>query len=323
MLNSIHIEGLFNLYTYRIPLDGPSPIHFLTAPNGYGKTTILDIVSSVLKANFSALMDIPFKQVSLTLEHNTISIVRSETYPVVEGDSDEEVKPYVKLTVTLSDYDREVESIELDANSFGSYSSDYSSDFAVGKRSANIDMFLRSIPCNYIRDDRILEKKTDRYTRISDIGKGPLQEYVRRVKAILNEPLETQKYSDRLSLFKSAVNGLGLSNKEMEVHPSFGFRMVSTDKIKEIIPMERLSSGEKHVLVQLCEMLFCSQEGTLVLVDEPELSLHMAWQYQYLPVLKQIASLCGFQFLIATHSPQIFNAEWSLTTDLFMEAQGK
>ena len=32
MLNSIYIEGLFNLYTYRIPLDGPSPIHFFTAP---------------------------------------------------------------------------------------------------------------------------------------------------------------------------------------------------------------------------------------------------------------------------------------------------
>lgn len=326
MLNSIFIKGLFNLYTYRIDLGASSgsKIHFLTAPNGYGKTTVLDIVSSIIKGDFAALMDIPFKEVSLVFGHNELSVLRTETYPSVEDDTDEDIKPVVSLIVTLKDHGNEVESILLNALSFGSYSSDFSNDFHAGTRSVNIDMFLRSFSCNYIKDDRFLEKKTDRGESQFLMSKVSIQEeYAKKLKAILNDPLETQKYSERIALFKTVVNGLGLSNKELEIQPSFGFRILSKDKKRTIIPLDRLSSGEKHILVQLCEMLFRSQEGTLVLIDEPELSLHMAWQYQYLPVIKKIEALCGFQFLIATHSPQIFNAEWSLTTDLFMSAQEK
>lgn len=326
MLNSIYIKGLFNLYTYIIDLGASSgsKIHFLTAPNGYGKTTILDIVSSIVNNDFAALMDIPFQEVSLVFDYNELSVFRTETYPSVEGDTDEEVKPIVSLKVTLRDHGNEVESILLNPLSFGSYSSDFSNDFHVGTHGANIDMFLRSLSCNYIKDDRFLEKKTDRgESRFLMSTVSIQEEYAKKLKAILNDPLEAQKYSERIALFKTVVTGLGLSNKEIEIQPAFGFRIVSKDKNRSIIPLDKLSSGEKHVLVQLCEMLFRSQEGTLVLIDEPELSLHMAWQYQYLPVIKKIEGLCGFQFLIATHSPQIFNAEWSLTTDLFMSAQGK
>ena len=325
MLNSIYIKGLFNLYTYKIGLGAPSSskIHFLTAPNGYGKTTILDMISSVYSGDFAALLDIPFGEISLSFEHNEISVSRTETYPPIQEDSDEAVDPVIQLKVTLKDNGREIENILLDANSLGSYSSDYSSDYAIGMHGVNIDLFLRSLSCNYIKDDRILKKKTDRAEIQFQMEEADIRKYAKIVKAILNDPQDAQKYALKVEFLKTVVNGLSLSNKIMEVQPSFGFRMIATDNNKSIIPLERLSSGEKHIIVQLCEILFCSQEGTLILIDEPELSLHMAWQYQYLPVIKKIEALCGFQFLIATHSPQIFNTEWSLTTDLFMSVQEK
>ena len=71
------------------------------------------------------------------------------------------------------------------------------------------------------------------------------------------------------------------------------------------------------MIIQLYELLFRAQEGTLVLIDEPELSLHMMWQINYLKNIEAIAKLRGFQCIVATHSPQIFNSMWSLTTDLF------
>jgi len=44
-----------------------------------------------------------------------------------------------------------------------------------------------------------------------------------------------------------------------------------------------LSSGEQQEVVMLYELLFCVQPGTLVLIDEPELSLHVVWQhYRYM-----------------------------------------
>ena len=48
MLNRLKIEKLFSLYDYDIDLtnaDG-SMVKFITAPNGYGKTTILIITRS-------------------------------------------------------------------------------------------------------------------------------------------------------------------------------------------------------------------------------------------------------------------------------------
>ena len=71
------------------------------------------------------------------------------------------------------------------------------------------------------------------------------------------------------------------------------------------------------MIIQIYELLFRAQSGTLVLIDEPELSLHMMWQMNYLKNLTQIAQLRGFQCIVATHSPQIFNSLWSKSVDLF------
>lgn len=42
-----------------------------------------------------------------------------------------------------------------------------------------------------------------------------------------------------------------------------------------------------------------------MLIDEPELSLHVAWQKRFLPDLLEIVATAGFDVLIATHSPYI------------------
>ncbi|WKW33937.1 ATP-binding protein [Pseudomonas viridiflava] len=71
------------------------------------------------------------------------------------------------------------------------------------------------------------------------------------------------------------------------------------------IPLEALSSGEQHELVLMYELLFKVPSGALVLIDEPELSLHVSWQKAFLPELISIAAEVGFAAVIATHSPFI------------------
>ncbi len=71
------------------------------------------------------------------------------------------------------------------------------------------------------------------------------------------------------------------------------------------------------MIIQVYELLFRAQSGTLVLIDEPELSLHLMWQMNYLKNLSEIAELRGFQCIVATHSPQIFSNRWSQSVDLF------
>ena len=59
------------------------------------------------------------------------------------------------------------------------------------------------------------------------------------------------------------------------------------------------------------DLLFNVPKGALVLIDEPEISLHVVWQLAFIPDVQRIASLSGFRFIVATHSPQIINDAWA------------
>ena len=71
------------------------------------------------------------------------------------------------------------------------------------------------------------------------------------------------------------------------------------------IDLDSLSSGEQHEIVLHYNLLFMVQPNTVVLIDEPELSLHVAWQKKFLQDVIEMGRLSGFDALIATHSPYI------------------
>lgn len=77
-----------------------------------------------------------------------------------------------------------------------------------------------------------------------------------------------------------------------------------------------LSSGEQQQLLLLYELIFRLEKGTLVLIDEPELSLHVYWQQLFLKDLQKIARLAELDFIVATHSPQIIHDRWDLAVEL-------
>lgn len=77
-----------------------------------------------------------------------------------------------------------------------------------------------------------------------------------------------------------------------------------------------LSSGEQHELILLKYLLFDTNPGSVVLIDEPEISLHVSWQKAFLDDLSRISGIASLRFIIATHSPQIINNSWHLTTPL-------
>ena len=52
------------------------------------------------------------------------------------------------------------------------------------------------------------------------------------------------------------------------------------------------------------------------MIDEPELSLHVAWQEKFLSDIDDIARLSSFRILLATHSPQIIGDRYDLAIEL-------
>lgn len=69
------------------------------------------------------------------------------------------------------------------------------------------------------------------------------------------------------------------------------------------IASEVLSAGEKQMLSFLSYNAFAS--NSCLLIDEPEISLHVDWQRILFPLLLQQSA--GNQFIVATHSPFIYS----------------
>jgi ABC-type transport system involved in cytochrome c biogenesis ATPase subunit len=71
------------------------------------------------------------------------------------------------------------------------------------------------------------------------------------------------------------------------------------------VGVSELSSGEQHLLVLAYELQFRAAQGTLVIIDEPELSLHVQWQASLLGDLLAMGEHSNLQYLMATHSPTL------------------
>ncbi|HHT7138649.1 TPA: AAA family ATPase [Bacillus cereus] len=71
--------------------------------------------------------------------------------------------------------------------------------------------------------------------------------------------------------------------------------------------IERLSSGERHLLSFLTLLIVEGSDRGIVMIDEPEISLHLEWQSNLLHLFTRFSS--GSQIIVATHSPAI--AEYS------------
>lgn len=102
--------------------------------------------------------------------------------------------------------------------------------------------------------------------------------------------------------------------KDMSISRKDGF--VFTTPNGTHLELENLSSGEQHELVLFYELLFKALPGSLILIDEPEISLHVVWQEQFLRDVQKITRLVDIDVLIATHSPDIIEKHRELVVEL-------
>ena len=323
MLTRIKIQSLFNVYDYDIDLTNSdkTTVKFITAPNGFGKTTILDFINAAMHQSYDKMFLVPFQQFELFYdEAGSDTLYKYAVTRIEEKSADANTDLVQTLSQTLNikllringDEETLIEQFSIKQTPDGTLTKEGSTD--------NIQMFFVARTCFYLTDERTLMQKKDdirveeETLVIEDLSLIP---YPKELKGILNSPEKNKDYEPRIKAFRDIINRCEFANKQLEIDPRFGFRFVSNDELHTILALDQLSSGEKQMIIQVYELLFRAQSGTLVLIDEPELSLHMMWQMNYLKNLTQIAKLRGFQCIVATHSPQIFNSLWSKSVDLF------
>ncbi|MCI0152092.1 ATP-binding protein [Paraburkholderia sediminicola] len=84
--------------------------------------------------------------------------------------------------------------------------------------------------------------------------------------------------------------------------------LMRSDSKGGITPFRDLSSGEQQIVSLVVKILAHAQRGCLMLIDEPEISLHVSWQRVLPRVLSTIASSFSCDILVATHSPLIISS---------------
>ena len=164
-------------------------------------------------------------------------------------------------------------------------------------------------------------EKLDRYG-ISDIKALDTVEFnpedARALKVYFddfNEKYDVYRdFLERLDYFGEIVNSRFMF-KQLVISREYGLKIIDIDT-KRKIPLTNLSSGEKEIIVLFYTLLFEIPDGVLLLIDEPEISLHIAWQRLFMKDLKKIVQMKNLRAVIATHSPQIVSGNRDIQVDL-------
>lgn len=106
---------------------------------------------------------------------------------------------------------------------------------------------------------------------------------------------------EKLELFLKILKNR-LIDKDAKLSVENGLEITRKENI---VPLEKLSSGEQHLIVLFYNLIFETSPGGVCLIDEPEISLNVSWQTQFITDIIDVARVSPQQYIIATHSPQI------------------
>lgn len=119
----------------------------------------------------------------------------------------------------------------------------------------------------------------------------------------------------KLDLYTEIINAR-LTFKHIEISKEEGLVVKANNDINKSINLSKLSSGEKQEIVLFYDLIFGSDDKVLLLIDEPEISLHIIWQKTFMNDLIKVIKYKKIDVIVATHSPQIISNHWEQQVDL-------
>lgn len=268
--------------------------------------------SHLVDENFQMKIDKLFFdfQVHLIKEQRLLKIYVSQSYDGEEEESHYTIEEYAKeLGVLISEYLQESYSITQQIDS------SFPKRLLNEKGSLTIEEFDKRF--------KLLKNKQAKLNRFGlSESEQEIPEYDEQnanvLLVYLKDSEEKIKVFDslinKLELFSNILNERRFTYKSIKIDRKKGFIFLTKNGVE--LSLTDLSSGEQHEVVLLYELIFKTNPNTLVLIDEPEISLHVTWQKEFLSDLLKILELQKMQVIVATHSPQIINDRWDLVFNL-------
>lgn len=173
------------------------------------------------------------------------------------------------------------------------------------KKTENV-VYFPSIDNIAMRDKRktatALSQDLDYY--IYDMKTGPSLMSL-RMSLIDSSEEQQAELKLRIAEFQKAVNTLfTLPHRRIEIEGS-KFSVITENGT---LPVGTLSSGEMQMLLILLRVFLLNGREAVVLIDEPENSLDIDWQFELVNLLVRFKP--NAQFFITTHSPALFGEGW-------------
>ena len=144
----------------------------------------------------------------------------------------------------------------------------------------------------------------------SDYGyylNGLLKKFTGNLNAHGNVTKEDyNKIYARKILFENLVNEAFKETGKVIDNEADKLRFIIDGKYS--ISADKLSSGEKQLLIILLTVLLEDGQEYIMMMDEPEISLHISWQYELLNWILELNP--NVQLVLTTHSPSIFSDGW-------------
>lgn len=149
-----------------------------------------------------------------------------------------------------------------------------------------------------------VERYLKRQDNLRDLDLGAVMSRVETNDTVNAIVLGIEAIEERIDLLnapvdkmKSAIARMFSGAKSLQFQ-RLGIHAVAGDE--EEFSLSALSSGEKHLLRILVAAL---KDPGALLIDEPELSMHVDWQRQLVGCLRELSP--ETQLILATHSPEI------------------
>ena len=250
-------------------------INLLVGENGSGKTTIFEIIFNALSGNKQYFENSNLTQIKLELQKD------NENYKItVQENNKIEILINDKIADLDNEFFKKQKVVYLPAEvSFTEYNINSPTILKEEDKDLKLD-------ANKISKDFKIFLINEKILDLNDIANGNYQNATRilKLKELFNNFFEDKKFID-----------VDVNTYE----PIFELK-----ETKKIITLDKLSSGEKQIFYKGGALLqYTKKNSVIVLLDEPETSLHPEWQQKILNFYKNINT--DNQYIFATHSAHI------------------
>jgi len=293
ILTKIEIQKIYKKknFNWEIGTDG---INILIGKNGAGKSTILKLVHACINSNRS-----------LFEKYNSPYIMLSFT----KHYKDNSKNPNIVMTTTKTEKD--IHSVLIDT-----FDVDGSLNRILKELIKKFDNYRDNIRVSFKKETEELTNEINKIMK--DITSATPEELISFQQLSGERNQKKEAFYKEIELFREILNDFyNDTSKEIIVDDG----LINNPKVPLLIKFKKdeinekvdeneewnnlcnLSSGEKQLLIIFLSILIEGKKPFILLMDEPETSLHVEWQSKLIENIKKLNS--NIQVIIATHNPLI------------------